>query len=73
MAHLLERNPASGAEARKFDLPAGEAAVIGRSASKCNVVVPGAAVSGIHATIFPALRSSIHSPGSSSSQSMLKP
>ena len=51
MAYLLEKKPAAGAEARKFDLPEGEAAVIGRSASKCNVPVPGAAVSGIHATI----------------------
>lgn len=51
MAYLLEKKPEAGAEARKFDLPAGEAAVIGRSQSKCNVPVPGAAVSGIHATI----------------------
>jgi predicted component of type VI protein secretion system len=51
MAYLLEKKPAAGAEARKFDLPESEAAVIGRSASKCNVPVPGAAVSGIHATI----------------------
>ena len=51
MAYLLEKKPAAGAEARKFDLPEGEAAVVGRSASKCNVPVPGAAVSGIHATI----------------------
>ena len=51
MARLTESKPAAGAEARTFDLPEGEAAVIGRSASKCNVPVPGAAVSGIHATI----------------------
>ena len=51
MAYLLEKKPAAGSEARKFDLPEGEAAVIGRSATKCSVVVPGAAVSGIHATI----------------------
>lgn len=51
MAYLLEKKPAAGSDARKFALPEGEAAVIGRSASKCNVPVPGAAVSGIHATM----------------------
>lgn len=51
MARLLESKPEAGAEARSFDLPEGEAAVVGRSKSKCSVVVPGAAVSGIHATI----------------------
>ena len=51
MARLIESKPPAGAAARTFDLPAGEAAVIGRSATKCNVVVPGAAVSGIHATM----------------------
>ena len=51
MARLIESKPDAGAEARTFDLPGGEAAVIGRSRTKCNVPVPGAAVSGIHATI----------------------
>ena len=51
MARLIESKPPAGAGARTFDLPGGEAAVIGRSATKCNVVVPGAAVSGIHATM----------------------
>ena len=51
MARLIESKPPAGAAARTFDLPGGEAAVIGRSATKCNVVVPGAAVSGIHATM----------------------
>lgn len=51
MARLIESKPAAGAEPRAFDLPEGEAAVVGRSATKCNVVVPGAAVSGIHATM----------------------
>lgn len=51
MARLIESKPDAGAEARTFDLPGDEAAVIGRSRTKCNVPVPGAAVSGIHATI----------------------
>jgi hypothetical protein len=51
MARLLESKPEAGAEPRSFDLPEGEAAVIGRSRTKCSVVIPGAAVSGIHATI----------------------
>lgn len=51
MARLIESKPDAGAEARTFDLPGGEAAVIGRSRTKCNVPVPGAAVSGIHATM----------------------
>ena len=51
MARLIESKPPAGAAARTFDLPGGEAAVIGRSRTKCNVPVPGAAVSGIHATI----------------------
>ena len=51
MARLIESKPPAGAAARTFDLPGGEAAVIGRSATKCNVVVPDAAVSGIHATM----------------------
>ena len=51
MARRIESKPDAGAEARTFDLPGGEAAVIGRSRTKCNVPVPGAAVSGIHATI----------------------
>ena len=49
MAHLLEVSP-SGLS-RRLDLPAKEKILVGRSEKKCDLVVRGPAVSGLHCSL----------------------
>lgn len=49
MAYLLAKDP-SGVE-KRFELPSNQVIILGRSQERCTIVLPGKAVSSIHATM----------------------